>query len=286
VPTPGNHEYGWAKLTDHWRPQFTLPENGPPGLEETCYYLDFQGTRIISLNSNEKLAEQTSWLENVLSTRPPTIRWTVVTFHHPIYSTSPGRDNKAVRQAWRPVFDKYGVDLVLQGHDHTYGRSGLMREDNLLSGDQLRTARGTVYAVSISGAKMYALDKLAWATRSAANLQLYQLVRIDGDVLKYESRTARGDLYDAFELRKRPGGGNDLTDTAVPPPTPLTAPNWPEPAPLPRHPSPEPPANATTTAPREERGDYGRGVAAAVILGSVVLGVAAAIRGVGQKPRV
>ena len=181
------------------------------------------------------------------------------------------------------MFDKYGVDLVLQGHDHTYGRSGLMREDNLLSGEQLRTARGTVYAVSISGAKMYALDKLAWATRSAANLQLYQLVRVDGDVLKYEARTARGDLYDAFELRKRPNGGNDLTDTVVPPPASPAAPDWPESAPLPRRPSPEPPA--TVTAPREEQGDYGHGVAAAVILGSVVLGVVGAIRGAGQKPR-
>jgi hypothetical protein len=283
VPTPGNHEYG-GKLTAHWRPQFTLPENGPAGLEETCYYLDFQGTRVISLNSNERTGEQVPWLERVLESRAGgDIRWTVVTFHHPLYATSPGRDNKALRQAWRPVLEKYNVDLVLQGHDHGYGRSGLMRDDNLLTGDALRTARGTVYAVSVSGTKMYGLDKLPWAKRSAANLQLYQLIRIDGGVLRYESRTARGELFDAFELRKRPDGGNDLIELPVPPAPAPPVPSWPEATPLtPAKPAaPEP---APTTAPAE--GDeYGRGLAAAVILGSVVLGLAAAIRSAGRRPR-
>src|SRR5262249_21666459 len=67
LPTPGNHEYplahGEAKhLSRYWRPQFALPENGPPGLEETTYYLDYQGVRIISLNSSERQAEQVPWL--------------------------------------------------------------------------------------------------------------------------------------------------------------------------------------------------------------------------------
>jgi acid phosphatase type 7 len=51
---PGNHEYpdkrtlqGEAyKLFPLWRPHFTLPENGPRGLEETAYYMDYQGVTI------------------------------------------------------------------------------------------------------------------------------------------------------------------------------------------------------------------------------------------------
>jgi hypothetical protein len=284
VATPGNHEFG-REVVAHWRRQFTLPENGPPGLEETCYHFDYQGTRIIVLNSNEKIAEQTAWLDNVLTTRPASVRWTVVTFHHPIYSTSPGRDNKAVRQAWRPVFDKHGVDLVLQGHDHTYGRSGLMRDDKLLSTEQALTVRGTVYVVSVSGAKMYTLDKLPWAKQSGANTQLYQLIRIAGDVLTYESRTARGDVFDAFELRKRPDGGNDLLERPI---ERLPAPElseWPESPPLPRSAdnSPEPLTSPPVVA-KDEPGEDGRLLAAAIILGSVVLGVGAAIRGAKRQP--
>jgi 3',5'-cyclic AMP phosphodiesterase CpdA len=283
VPVPGNHEFG-GKIVAHWRPQFTLFENGPAGLEETCYYFDFQGARIVVLNSNEKINEQTPWLEKVLDSRPSTIRWTIVTFHHPLYSTSPGRDNKAVRQAWRPVLDKYNVDLVLQGHDHGYGRSGLMRDDKLLSDEQGRTERGTVYAVSVSGTKMYALDKLSWAKRSAANLQLYQVIRIDGGVLKYESRTARGEQFDAFELRKRPDGGSDLIELPIDrAPTPEVS-NWPAGTPLtPRAPEQAEPHVAAPS--QEERGDYGRRLAAVVVLGSIVLGIAAAIRTAGRRPR-
>ena len=210
VPTPGNHEYGPGKLlSKHWRPSFTLPENGPPGLEETAYTIDIQGVRIIVLNSNEQVAEQVPWLETQLKENPH--RWTIVTFHHPVYSTAKGRDNPKIREHWRPLFDKYGVDLVLQGHDHTYGRSGLMREGNLLDGTNVND-HGTVYVVSVSGPKMYTLEPQPWMVSSGKNLQLYQLITVDGDRLHYESRTANGTLYDEFELRKPATGPNQLVE--------------------------------------------------------------------------
>lgn len=214
VPIPGNHEYiGKNGLTDHWRPQFTLPENGPRGLEESCYHFDFQGLRVVCLNSNERIPEQAAWLRGILTKANNPNRWTVVAFHHPLYSTARGRDNKSLRDAWRPILDEFSVDLVLQGHDHTYGRSGLMHEDNLVTGSSLRNESGTVYVVSVSGAKMYTLGEQEWMQSSAENTQLYQLIRIDGDVLKYESRTATGDLFDSFELHKKPNGRNELVET-------------------------------------------------------------------------
>ncbi len=208
IPTPGNHEYGRTMLgkpdlSIHWKPQFTLPENGPESLKETCYYLDYQGARIVSLNSNEDPGIQARWLEKVLSNNPN--RWTLLTFHHPILSTAKGRDNAALRTAWKPVFEKYGVDLVMQGHDHTYARS------NVVSGEgEIDPKSGTVYVVSVSGPKMYELSRQPWMKRVAEQTQLYQVIRIDGDTLKYEARTAAGVLYDAFELRKRSGAPNRI----------------------------------------------------------------------------
>jgi 3',5'-cyclic AMP phosphodiesterase CpdA len=214
VPVPGNHEY--SKTVDpHWRPQFALPENGPEGLEETVYFLDYQGVRIIGLNTEEKVKEQAVWLESVLANNPN--RWTVLTFHRPLYSPVKTRDNKSIRETWRPVIDRApkGVDLVLQGHDHTYGRSGLMRDDNTLSGGQLHTERGTVYCVSVSGPKLYSVGDSPWMVRKGEGLQLFQLIRVDGDRLTYESRTAKGDVFDAFELRKRADGTNELIENPV-----------------------------------------------------------------------
>jgi hypothetical protein len=127
----------------------------------------------------------------------------VLTFHHPVLSTAKGRDNKALREAWQPIIDKHKVDLVLTGHDHTYGRSNLQTGLSTQKG-------GTIYVVSVSGPKMYELEKQAWMARAAEDTQLFQVIRIDGDVLNYQARTARGVLYDAFELRKAKGKPNRL----------------------------------------------------------------------------
>ena len=245
VPTPGNHEYdrprptqaqldarakaaqeaqlagkavepatpARAELSPHWRAQFALPENGPEGLKESAYFLDYQGTRIVSLNSNEKRQEQVAWLDEVLGKNPN--RWTVVTFHHPVYSAAQGRDNKEIRDLWQPVFDKYKVDLVLQGHDHTYARSGLRMSENVAEGASVFDGKsGTVYVVSVSGPKMYDLQKAEWMRRAAEDTQLYQVVKVAGDRLTFEAKTATGELYDAFELLKRDGRPNDLVEKA------------------------------------------------------------------------
>lgn len=218
IATPGNHEYGRdgtrRALSRHWRPQFTQPENGPEGLEETTFSIDYQGVRIISLNSNEQLDEQTAWLDGVLAENPN--RWTVVTFHHPVYSTARGRDNPQIRNSWKPLFDKYRVDLVLQGHDHTYSRVGPdVPEDvrNVPTGANVQTVEaGTVYVVSVSGPKMYRLERQPYMKRAAEGVQLYQIIHVDHDRLRYEARTADGELYDAFSLVKREGAPNELID--------------------------------------------------------------------------
>jgi hypothetical protein len=217
VAVPGNHEYRkrtdeTRELAPHWRAQFALPTNGPAGLEESCYTLDYQGARIVGLNSNERQAGQAVWLEKVLADNPN--RWTIVTFHHPIYSAAKGRDNPVIRDLWQPLFDKYKVDLVLQGHDHTYARSGLvLYEENVANGARVRDGEGgTVYVVSVSGPKMYNLDREEWMHRAAEDTQLYQIISVDGDSLVYQARTATGKLYDSFSLRKRAGEVNELTD--------------------------------------------------------------------------
>ena len=211
IPIPGNHEYqpynlsfGDRKLSALWRPQFTLPMNGAPGLEETTYFIDYQGVRIIGLDSNRLQAEQVDWLEATLQSNPHP--WTLLTFHHPIYSSAGNRDNPEIRALWKPLFDEYGVDLVMQGHDHTYARG---RAFNAGSGSNRRDPSGTVYVNSVSGSKMYSAtgerwrDKGAILERAAEETQLFQVIEIAGDTLRYQAYTATGHLYDAFDLVKQ-----------------------------------------------------------------------------------
>lgn len=224
IATPGNHEYyrnnqGVRQLADHWKPTFTLPENGPTGLEETAYYTDYQGVRIISINSQAFLlsaqdsVSQVAWLEDMLQKNPN--RWTIVTMHHPIYSSKFGRDNPTLRNALKPLFEKYNVDLLLQGHDHTYGRGG----DNIPFGKEPTLISGPVYVVSVSGPKMYDLSMEEWMKRGASNTQLYQVIQVNGNRLLFEAYTTTDQLYDTFELVKDNEGKNtfrDLTPDNVP----------------------------------------------------------------------
>ncbi len=224
IAIPGNHEYakediygnkypiGRRRLAPHWRPSFAFPDNGPPGQEEAVYWLDFQGLRIVCLNTNDKIAEQAAWMDEVLTDNPN--KWTIVTQHAPIYSASRRRDNPQIRNAWQPVFDKHRVDLVLQGHDHSYGRTGLMgfEQENTSTGINVRNPKaGTVYVVSVSGPKMYDRNEFPFVRR-AEDTQLYQVISIDGDELRYDARTATGELYDAFTIKKRDGQVNELIE--------------------------------------------------------------------------
>jgi 3',5'-cyclic AMP phosphodiesterase CpdA len=142
----------------------------------------------------------------------------ICTFHHPIFSTAKDRDNKALREAWKPIFDRHRVDLVLQGHDHTYGRTALVGADvpvtleNVPTGlNRMDGQDGTVYVVSVSGPKMYNLQEQAVMKRSAEDTQLFQIIEIDGNRLTFEARTAIGNLYDGFTLTKEVDGRRKMT---------------------------------------------------------------------------
>ncbi|MEN0110822.1 MAG: metallophosphoesterase, partial [Planctomycetota bacterium] len=231
VATPGNHEYEvnllGPRLSGHWRPQFSLPTNGPEGLEETCYWFDYQGVRFVALNSNERVEEQAQWLDERLGALPRA-RWTIATFHHPIYSAAKDRDNPRLRGLWKPLFAKHGVDLALQGHDHAYARSGLggpkddpasppVGRENVAAGRRAVTDK-TVYVVSVSGPKRYPLTDAWDVERVGTGLQLYQVIGVDRDAIRYRAFRASGELYDAFTLRKNDAGDVKLVEQ--PPGTP------------------------------------------------------------------
>ena len=207
IPSPGNHEYVRDDqrkliLDPHWGVQYTFAGNGPKGLEKSVYYVDYQDVRIISLDSQMIILDEASakaeyeWLEKVLKENKKL--WTVITFHHPIFSTAKSRDNKEFRERFKPLFDQYHIDLVLQGHDHTYSRG-----QNLPRGLSGREVSGPVYLVSVAGPKMYQVDGAKWMDVSLENTQLFQVIHVDGGKLKFEAYKASGELFDAFSLQKR-----------------------------------------------------------------------------------
>ena len=212
LPATGNHEYHNEKisrkrLSPFWNPQFMLPENGITGLEETVYYIDYQGARIIVLNSNKKIKKQARWLEGILKENPN--HWTVIAFHHPVHPTYYIKNEKRLDQIWKPIFEKYNVDLILQGHEHIYAR-GFGRETNT------GQAAGPLYVTSVSGPKMYRIKHRRWMDRVGENMQLFQVISVSRNTLHYRAVTVTGELYDAFNLVKEKNGKKKFIERVSP----------------------------------------------------------------------
>ena len=114
-------------------PLVPAPSTGNPPIEPgTSHYI-----------SGYSHGEQTRWLEETLrrASHDHEIDWIVVQMHQDaITSTKNGNGaDKGIREAWLPLFDRYGVDLVLCGHDHDYERSYPLRGCNHHAGVDVAT---------------------------------------------------------------------------------------------------------------------------------------------------
>lgn len=216
IVTPGNHEFdsnegGPRTFSKHWNQIYQMPSTAPSEkYNNRNYYLDYQGVRFISFDSPslgsypEDSTLVLKWLEKTLAGNPN--RWTVVFTHYPIYSCSQGRNNERYRKAIQPLLEKYSVDLVLAGHDHTYCR-GFNTENIMVKGKN-----PPLYVVSVSGPKMYGLNTSFWSDRMGSMTQLYQHISVSADKLEYQSFTVAGNLYDHFVISKNKNGVNQFTE--------------------------------------------------------------------------
>lgn len=103
------------------------------GLTKQYYSFDYQSVHFLVMSTEIPLeagSEQFNFVNNDLARAAidPAIDWIVVYCHKPAY-TLPSTDEgmrssmQEFRDTYHPLFDKYNVDLVLQGHDHNYQRS-------------------------------------------------------------------------------------------------------------------------------------------------------------------
>ena len=217
IPVVGNHEFqrfdGYEgtlprRLSIQWRPQFTLPveENLDEKLHETVYSVEYQDILILVLNSTGHLEEQTEYIREKLTNSDA--KWKIVTNHHSVFSPAEGRDFEYARKVWKPMFEKYGVDLVLNGHDHTYARGHTpVKSQNVNESGIFKT----LYVTSVSGPKQYKIDKVKIknyevdgykSDKMGEETQFFQVINIDNNKLTYSAYTTLGDLYDRAIITK------------------------------------------------------------------------------------
>jgi hypothetical protein len=227
LPATGNHEYvdhilpdgqESRKLGPYWPLQFALPANGVDPVKATTYFVDYQGARFVILDGTaaldlNALDQQSRWLDATLAAS--TAKWNVVLFHQPIFTCARPKDTEKLKAAWKPIFDRRRVDLVLQGHDHCYSR--LTAEAGREAGRAARAkgaTQGPVYLVSVTGSKMYGLNDRARTQpdRTAEDTELFQIVDVNAGKLQFRTYTASGTLYDGFDLERGSDGRNRLKE--------------------------------------------------------------------------
>lgn len=194
MPVTGNHDeiQGNAKrFTSH----FAVPANGAEGaIPGTNYSFNYGYAHIVVLDTESNLKVQTSWLRGDLqSNRQP---WTIVAMHRPAY----GGNRYEKIEDWIKVFDEYGVDLVLQGHNHEYSRSFPLRDGNIVS-----EGEGTVYVITnTAGPKFNSLkkDKYYHAVHFQNNKQMFAGVTVSERTLSLQAYDVDGNLLDKFTLQR------------------------------------------------------------------------------------
>ncbi len=142
------------------------------------YWFTYKGVLFIDLNSNAYKAANDSdpahvaFVKQAIAEHSAGTKYTVLVYHHAIYSPADhanDTDNIQRRVDFTTEFSKLGVDLVLQGHDHSYSRSYAIRNGVKANPDEQPGATsvvtgpgGVIYvtANSASGSKYYDLTHL------------------------------------------------------------------------------------------------------------------------------
>lgn len=145
----GNHDI----RTHNGDPQVSYPDFNMQGRYYT-FRRDPVQFFALDTNHNADWKNQLAWLEQELS-RSDT-PWKVVFGHHQIYSSGVYGLNKDFVKTLTPIFQKYGVQLYINGHDHNYERT--------------YSIKGTTYLVCGAGAGARPVRRSAWTAHSASQL--------------------------------------------------------------------------------------------------------------------
>jgi hypothetical protein len=225
--TIGNHDVGgkayeqhfWTPNTDRSAPYY----NGSPTTRSGGdYWFTYKNVLFIDINSNAYAtgadAAHIGYITNVVKEHGADAKHTVLIYHHSIYSPADhanDADNKQRRQDFPTAFSKLGVDLVLQGHDHSYSRSYVIKNGQKANKDEQPGAAevaqgpgGVIYvtANSASGSKYYDLTapdttqdpnygpdplnpKSHWANsvENQEHVRTYVKIQVRGDKLVVEN---------------------------------------------------------------------------------------------------
>ncbi|MCL2137153.1 MAG: metallophosphoesterase family protein [Coriobacteriia bacterium] len=165
----------------------------------------------------------------------PDANWTILNFHFDVYGQGTSHalsDGKSYRDQYAPVIDEFGIDVVFNGHDHSYSRSYPMKysgsaatsndlyvqTENFGPNGESIDPTGTVYFSlnSASGSKYYTLEAQQAYTAKMFQADRPQFSVVDMTANSFTCTTYQIETFntltviDTYTIVKTNGSNNEL----------------------------------------------------------------------------
>lgn len=257
MPTAGNHEAKSEYAIDQ---NFILSNVPKQDTSTGVYYsFDYNNAHFMVLNTNNLSEEkglskdQMEWLRK--DAAQSDAQWKIVALHKAPYSNGSHFDDDDViqlRKELGTLMPELGIDVVLQGHDHVYLRTGVM-DNNEVVQTQTKTVtyngrdytakldpKGSIYVISgCSGVKTYVTKDPSETDRlfpraeklADANDPIFSAFQIVGDTLYFDAYTVGADgasRIDSFAIQKQTADVPDTSTDVSKPDESATAPVTPD----------------------------------------------------------
>ena len=124
----GNHDDTTTSLLNSYLKHFNL--------KKPYYSFNIDNVHFLILNTEDSKLKKTSSTQYAFAeadlksaSKDPNIGWIIVSFHKPLFTSPNGcsagscKGSASLTKSLQPLFDKYNVDLVLEGHVHNYQRT-------------------------------------------------------------------------------------------------------------------------------------------------------------------
>lgn len=164
--------------------------------DNMVYTLCYGDAQFFLLDSNREffyLTTQRNWLKQQL--KDSKARWKILVLHHPLYSIK-GSNNLIQRWMFNDLVEEYGIDLVLQGHEHAYARMTNHNDDG--------QATTPVYTVSHCSPKNYRIQFDDRFDKFGISSRYYQTVSMHADTLVLAAyEVYHHTLYDSLLIVKK-----------------------------------------------------------------------------------
>lgn len=209
--TIGNHDSGSAQYEMHYNNPNAFDTSGYRNTAKytegktaagTDYYYTYGNTLFIVLDTNNyNCATHENVMRKAIKENP-NVKWKVVMFHQDIYGSGydhSDSDGMVLRTQLTPLMDKYDIDVVLQGHDHTYSRTYQLQSDGQAHDKFAKTENTANYAkenncyeivdTTKGGTVVNPKGTVYLEANSATGSKFYNLITAKQDFISERSQT-------------------------------------------------------------------------------------------------